>query len=528
MKNFKLSSLVLTTICALLPTLLYCQVDTAWMRLYNGPDNQRDVARAIALDDSGNVYVTGQSYVSGVHTRITTLKYSGDGVLRWAAFYDRQANFTTSAAGIAVSPGGGVYVAGTTSGSGTQADITTVKYTPGGDTVWARFLDGTAHSNDEAVGMGLDAAGNIYVVGRVSDPVTSLDFAVVKYDAAGNEQWVSYFRGGTRVDYPVAAATDSAGNVYAIGVSEGPDSTSRLASVKFSPAGDTLWARFYQHAPRSIEAPSSIFVDRTGNVYAAGSDIDPLTGYDFVVIKYSAEGVEQWVRRYNEADGMDLASGVAVDLAGAVYVAGQCEDSAGTALCAIIKYGADGSLCWVRRYRYGDFTGSRTVVLDGQANVYVGGFCQLTDTTEVPLVVKYDSAGNEEWAIQQAPLPSGVGDFRALAIGESAAVYAAGWFGVGIQAIDYLTAKYRQTSAIIEDPTPVAPHSASSTTVIRGVLKMPLASDFKRSASSALFDISGRKVLDLHPGSNDVHHLASGVYFVRSGSLNSHKVIIQK
>ncbi|HTW92037.1 MAG TPA: hypothetical protein VMH22_10055 [bacterium] len=32
---------------------------------------------------------------------------------------------------------------------------------------------------------------------------------------------------------------------------------------------------------------------------------------------------------------------------------------------------------------------------------------------------------------------------------------------------------------------------------------------------AALLDISGRKVLDLHPGSNDVRALASGVYFVR-------------
>ena len=531
MKNFRLVFLLFTSLFSLLPTFLYSQVDTAWMRLYNGPDNQRDVARALALDDSGNVYVTGQSYVSGVHTRIATLKYAGDGSLRWAAFYDRQANFTTSAAGIAVSPGGGVYVAGTTSGSGTQPDITTVKYTPGGDTVWARFLDGPAHMSDDAIGLGLDAADNIYSVGRVYDPVTSSDFAVVKYDAAGNEQWVSYFHGGTRVDNPVAAATDSAGNVYAIGVSEGPDSTSRFATVKFSPIGDTLWARFYQHASRSIEAPSSIAVDRTGNVYAAGSDIDAVTGYDFVVIKYNAAGVEQWVRRYDEASGMDLASAVAVDGGDAVYVAGQVEDSTGTALCTTIKYGADGSLRWVRRYRYGEFTGARTVVLDRQANVYVGGFCQLTDTTEVPLVVKYDSASNEQWAILQSPIRPGVGEIRTLVIGEPGFVYGAGWYGAGIMSIDYLTAKYRQTSAILGDPTPVAPHSASSTTVIRGVLKMPLASSVKHSASSALFDISGRKILDLHQGLNDVSRLAHGVYFVRlvpEAGWTTVKVVIQK
>jgi hypothetical protein len=52
-------------------------------------------------------------------------------------------------------------------------------------------------------------------------------------------------------------------------------------------------------------------------------------------------------------------------------------------------------------------------------------------------------------------------------------------------------------------------------TVIRGVLFLPEASSHKPQAAS-LIDISGRKVLDLHPGANDVSRPAPGVYFVRS------------
>jgi hypothetical protein len=52
-------------------------------------------------------------------------------------------------------------------------------------------------------------------------------------------------------------------------------------------------------------------------------------------------------------------------------------------------------------------------------------------------------------------------------------------------------------------------------TIIRGVLFLPLASGVERVASSVLLDISGRKVLDLKPGANDVRALAPGVYFVR-------------
>jgi hypothetical protein len=52
-------------------------------------------------------------------------------------------------------------------------------------------------------------------------------------------------------------------------------------------------------------------------------------------------------------------------------------------------------------------------------------------------------------------------------------------------------------------------------TVVRNVLHLP-ASLF--TPHSSLFDFSGRKVLSLHPGANDVRSLAPGVYFLRSAS----------
>jgi hypothetical protein len=52
-------------------------------------------------------------------------------------------------------------------------------------------------------------------------------------------------------------------------------------------------------------------------------------------------------------------------------------------------------------------------------------------------------------------------------------------------------------------------------TIVRGVLRLPEARSEKREARSELLDISGRKVLELRPGPNDVRSLAPGVYFVR-------------
>jgi hypothetical protein len=55
-----------------------------------------------------------------------------------------------------------------------------------------------------------------------------------------------------------------------------------------------------------------------------------------------------------------------------------------------------------------------------------------------------------------------------------------------------------------------------SATVVHGVLWLPPASSFRPQASSCLLDVTGRKVLDLKPGVNDVSRLSPGVYFVWS------------
>jgi YVTN family beta-propeller protein len=72
-------------------------------------------------------------------------------------------------------------------------------------------------------------------------------------------------------------------------------------------------------------------------------------------------------------------------------------------------------------------------------------------------------------------------------------------------------------------------------TIVRGVLSLPGTASGERSAVSALLDVTGRKVMDLLPGDNDVRHLAPGVYFVggrgSSGKVTAGpgaKVLIQR
>jgi len=67
---------------------------------------------------------------------------------------------------------------------------------------------------------------------------------------------------------------------------------------------------------------------------------------------------------------------------------------------------------------------------------------------------------------------------------------------------------------IARNPQPAAPGPF----IVRGVLTIPQPAIRNPYSAIALLDISGRKVLDLHPGANDVGRLAPGVYFVRQAS----------
>jgi len=100
-----------------------------WVRRYNGPAAGADWATAIAVDASGNSYVTGSSYGnSTTQYDFATLSYDPSGTVRWTERYNGPGNFYDTPYSIAVHSSGNVYVSGSSGGSGTGLDYTTIKY----------------------------------------------------------------------------------------------------------------------------------------------------------------------------------------------------------------------------------------------------------------------------------------------------------------------------------------------------------------------------------------------------------------
>src|SRR5512140_3304282 len=90
-----------------------------------------------------------------------------------------------------VDSAGDVYVAGAGRLPGhSDYDFLTKKISPSGLTLWEARYDGPVHDDDRAVDLRVDKSGNVYVTGNSVGAGTPLDFATVKYDANGFQQWV--------------------------------------------------------------------------------------------------------------------------------------------------------------------------------------------------------------------------------------------------------------------------------------------------------------------------------------------------
>ena len=421
-----------------------------WAARYNGPMNSHDIAVALAVDGSGNVYVTGYTDGAGTGTDYTTVKYDSAGNQVWAARYNGPANDTDYPATLAVDGGGNVYVTGLSAGVGTNNDYATVKYDSAGNQVWATRYNGPANSADAALALALDGGGNVYVTGNSFGIGTGQDYATLKYDSAGNQAWVARYNGPENShDYAKALAVDGGGNVYVTGhtwAGTGED----YATVKYNSAGGQLWATYYNGPENSDDQSNGLAVDGSGNVYVTGYSRGVSAGYDYATVKYNSAGSQLWAARYNgpETDSDDQAAALKV-VGGNVYVTGSSTGVGAGTDYATVKYNSAGNQVWVARYNGpGNASDNATALaVDGGGNVYVTGYSLGTNGYDYatfkysqPSVIS--SPTYQVWAAPYNGAANGHDIAVALAVDGSGNVYVTGYSLSAAAGFDYATVKY--------------------------------------------------------------------------------------
>ena len=283
------------------------------------------------------------------------------------------------ASGVAMAPDGSTCVVGITDSFaidefGTPSPrIFVVKFAADGTLSWQRIWNGTTVRGLGRAGIAIGPGGSIYVSGVSTD--NGNDAALLKFDANGTLLWERTWGGAASDEsFGVAAAAD--GSVYIAGTatSFGPSSAG-LFVVKFDAAGTIVWQRIADGA-----AANGIAVAADGSVYAAGTAPRPgaqIGNFDLVVLKIAPDGSLVWRRAYSAGDVADPRGGVAAARDGSVVVAGAIQSiKAGSAdiVALIVKLDAAGALVFDKQFdgRVNE-TAEGVAVDQSDATIYVSG-----------------------------------------------------------------------------------------------------------------------------------------------------------
>lgn len=235
---------------------------------------------------------------------------------------------------------------------------------------WARrYNNKSVNGNDEANDIVFDDySGNIIVTGHSLGSPTGPDFYTISYDSAGNVSFDARYDGpAQKGDYANALVVDDFGNFSTTGSSfrgtpNNPDRHSDYCTVKYNSSGEEVWDVRYDARRNGEDVATAIAADAKGNVYVTGrsqvslSKKSDVLHYDYLTTKYeSNRGRMVWEARYNNApvNGNDEAVALVVDSTGNVYATGRSARTSSTNAdfdYATVWYNKDGKEPKVVRY----------------------------------------------------------------------------------------------------------------------------------------------------------------------------------
>jgi uncharacterized delta-60 repeat protein len=545
--------LFLAILCGCL-NITHAQFIESWTARLNGLIDSVDAASAVTTDNAGNVYVTGYSQGALVFTDYMTVKYSPDGVQLWSARYNGPAGLYDEARAIVVDDSGNVYVTGFSWGLLSQADYVTIKYNSSGVQQWAARYDG-ALSEDIARSIAIDNSGNVYITGssRSSLLPGSEDYLTIKYNSAGTQQWTSRYNGpGSNEDKAYAIVVDNNGNSYVTGSSRssGTPGSEDYATVKYNSSGSQQWVSRYNGPGGGQDKAYAIVVDNNGNSYVTGESEGQGTGSDYATVKYDQNGNQQWDARYNgSGNDTDKAYAIVVDNNGNSFVTGESKGSSSGSDYATVKYNSSGTQQWASRYNGPGNNEDKAyaIIVDNSGNSYVtgssrnGGMQESSDYA----TVKYNSTGVQQWDARYNGTGNNEDKAYAIIVDNSNNVLVTGSSRNSSLSgsEDFLTIKYEQLTSVKPVNTAVPlyyklyqnyPNPFNPSTKIK--FDIPA----KEHVKLVVYDMLGRELSVLvneilQAGTYETEwnsgRISSGIYFVKlvSGSyMNNIKMILIK
>lgn len=384
-----------------------------------GSATEYDGGAAIVAGADGYLYVAGDSYAGwGSPIRPFTADYDtfvakldSSGNLIWNTFLGGTGQDT--AAAIALDSSGNIYVTGSSRASWGQPvnsyaddDAFVAKLDSGGHLLWNTFMGETY--SDYANAVATDTQGNVYVGGfsygkwGTNNPrsyVASQEGWVAKLTGEGALVWNS-FLGGTGFDLVTAIAVDSyEGNIFAAGSSDASWGLSPRRGftpslrdgfvAKLGSDGHLQWHMFL--GGESYDDAQGIALGDSGQIYVTGTSNStwetnpkrPYSGWaDIFVTDLSSSGLLMW-NTFLGGPASEYGKAIAFDGNG-VYVAGDSDNTWGSPLnphttpsgqgdITVAKLSLSGNLQWNTFFGTAEWDYVRGITLGANDIAYITG-----------------------------------------------------------------------------------------------------------------------------------------------------------
>lgn len=419
-------------------SFLFASVVLAQSSAFNwsikGGGTGKDYGNALAIDSTGNIYVTGEftgtatfdtiSVVSAGNVDYYLVKYDSDHAVQWVK--KGGGTLTDRGYGVAVDKSGNIITTGhlystavfdgVSLVSGGNLDVFTAKYSSDGVMQWIKQGSGLSQVSSRSVAV--DTAGNSIVVGYFgtsgkldvtfgSTTLTSngdRDAFIIKYDPDGNLIWAHTAGGLNSGEEAKDVAVDVAGNIYVTGMFVDSASFDGLSIygnggsdifvAKYDKDGQIIWAKSaggpYDDDGRSIA------INETGQLYIGGRfDSVAVFGVDTFytaglndayVARYDTDGNFEWLG-VGGSDGDDYCNDIALDGSGNIYGIGQFSNTATFGTTEIVSAGLNDAFMlklndmdkieWVNRVGATDIDRGISVAVDYDGNFYGTGYFRL-------------------------------------------------------------------------------------------------------------------------------------------------------
>lgn len=294
-----------------------------WQRGISGSGDI--ILKSAKTDSSGNVFVVGQA-----DGDFLIAKYDPSGNMLWNRTFDNEGWQVTNGShgnDIALDDSGNIYITGTayvtTGGSADAGDpnespsaefcIFAMKFDSSGSIVWQRRIR-VHKQHNYGNGITLDASGSVYVTGRVSATRTSGDdLLIAKYNNAGSLSWYTTIEGPVNVIGNSVVVDDNRDVfVNATGhLGSDPRILNESIIIKINSSG--VYREAHRFGGRQHEYASGIALDAMQNLYAYGyqqSDIQKGGNADLALIKVPSDGSQTgtWSSSVGSLEYNDISS----------------------------------------------------------------------------------------------------------------------------------------------------------------------------------------------------------------------------